>query len=223
MDSAVVGSYPLSVGYHSDYNVGYVDGYGDVDGYDDVGRRRRHPRAPAHAPAPGMARVPNLSPAQLHSLLQAKGLQAIPINPVQDAGHGFTNPTGYSLNATGQRKQPAAFTAAAGIAAGFPWQCIAQVQKGFQLNRLIVDAYLDATGAYAPGFITVDTINVGQRNQVISPGTLTPSIFSPNAFDCGLIFDPAGTGNFILVTGTVKAAAPGAVSISCTGIGGASL
>src|SRR5690606_10214212 len=129
----------------------------------------------------------------------------------------------HQLLSSGQRRLPAAFIQAGGIAAGNAWSVVAQIQRGYQATRILLDARVDATGADASGFIEVQSVNVGQRNQVVSPGQLPISLFLPNTFDAQMLLDPAGTGNFLVLSGIVTAGAPGPVTIRCGAIGAGSL
>ena len=221
MDSSVIGAFPMVGNWGNGGAVsGFddVDGY-DVDGYDEVGRRRRR----HGGGAPGMVRVPNISNDQMQALAKSRGLMLVQMNPNQGGGQGFTSPTGHQLLSSGQRMLPAAFIQAAAVAPGAPWSVVAQIQRGYQATRLLVDSRVDATGADASGFIEVQSVNVGQRNQVVSPGQLPISLFLPNTFDARMLLDPAGTGNFLVLSGIVTAGAPGPITVRCGAIGAGSL
>lgn len=219
MDSSIIGAFPM-VGTWG--NGGAVSGYDDVDGYDvegfdEVGRRRRR------GGGGNMVRVPNITNEQMAALAKARGLMLVSQNPNQGGQQGFTSPTGHQLLSSGQRMLPAAFIQASAVPAGAPWSVVAQIQRGYQATRILVDARVDATGADASGFIEVQSVNVGQRNQVVSPGSLPISLFLPNTFDARMLLDPAGTGNFLVLSGIVTAAAPGPITVRCGSIGAGSL
>lgn len=221
-DSSVIGATWFPGGMVGDVEGADVEGIYDAYG-NEVGRRHRRRGHHAAAPAPGMVRVPNLTDHQLASAAQAKGLMVVPQNTNQAGAQGMTMPGGHLLQASGQRRQPAAFQTAAAIAPGAPWSVVAQIQRGYQATRILVQAVVDATGADANGFNDIQALNVGQRNQVVSPGSLVTSLFLPNTFDAQLLLDPAGSGNFIVISGVISAAAPSAVTVRASAVGASSL
>jgi hypothetical protein len=213
MDSNVIGYYP---------EVSGLSPYGVVSGYDDVsGRHHRHHGHHGHHG--GTVRVPAMTPAQLEAQANARGMMVVPQNQNQGGMRGDTMPTGQMLLASGQRTLFAAFIKAAAVAPGASWTVVAQIQRGFQGSRFLVEAVVDATGADASGFIDVQAFNVGQRNQVVSAGSLTTSLFLPNTFDARVLLDPCGSGNFIAIGGTLAATAPGPCTVKASGVGAASL
>lgn len=201
MDSDVIGSYPM------------VSGPYDVSG--DVGRRHhRH-----HGHHGGGVPASALTPAQLDAIARPQGYQVIPTNPNQAGAAGVAGGFGQTLLPTGQRILPAAFPMQAGITAGSQFSASAQIQRGFQGRRLLVEAFVASSGASAKGFLHVTDVKVGQRTQIVSEGTLSPSIFDPTSFDCYLILDAARTGTVITVNGIIDAAAPGPVNVLVTLLG----
>lgn len=219
MDS-VIGAYPLvGATWGEDGSVGDFDDVGD---FDEVGRRRRRHHGGGGG-APGMMRVPNITNDQMGALAKSRGLMLVSANPNQGGGNGFTAPTGHMLLSSGQRRLPAAFIQASGIAPGNAWSVVAQIQRGYQATRVLVEPVVDATGVDASGFCEVQTLNVGQRNQVVSPGTLSMSLFKRDSFDVTMLLDPAGSGNFIVISGIITAAAPGPVTIRASALGAGSL
>lgn len=227
MDSNVIGAthfpggfvgysgYPMVGGDDGSIAGMDVEGY-FVDGVDEVGRIRRR-RVPPHHPAAQRARA-----------MQTRGPVApnpfqMPANPNQAGRDGHTMPAGQLLLSSGQRTLPAAFTAATAITPGFPWSCTAQIQRGYQATRLLVEATDDTTGADVFSLVTVTSVDVGQRNQIVSPGVLVGGLFRPTSFDVRLILDPAGSGNFIVVGGVSSAAIPNPFTVKVSAVGDASL
>jgi len=203
MDSNVIGATHFPGGF-----VGY-SGYPMVSG--DVGRHhhgRHHHGHHGHHP-------------QAHGPMP-QGFM-MPPNPNQAGRDGHTMPAGQLLLSSGQRTLPAAFTAATAITPGAAWQCVAQIQRGYQATRLLVTATLDSAGTDVFPLVNVTGIDVGQRNQIVSPGVLVNSMFEPTAFDCRVILDPAGSGNFIVISGTSSTAITGEFTVKATAIGDASL
>lgn len=199
MDS-VVGSYPM-VGRHHHHHHGHHGHHGAPSG------------APHGTPAS------QLTPEQLAQLAHRLGFALVPENPNQNGSAGVAAGYGGLLMPTGQRILPAGFASAHAIAPGAPFTLQTQIQRGFQGRRLIVQAFLDASGAEVPGFLEVQDVRVGQRTQVVASGELSPSIFSPFSFDCYMVLDAARTGTIVVVQGLVSASAPSAVTIRGSIIG----
>jgi hypothetical protein len=201
----MVSAYPMVSGANDDIN-----GEWEVIGYDEVGRRHVRHRRTGH-----------------RQVVPPKGgggpMLATPLNPNQGGASAFTMPGQYAIMASGQRKQYAAFTSPTAVAAGAVWTSEADVQKGFQATRIVMEAHVDASGADARGFVRIDTVNVGQRNQSVSPGVFSNSLFDPLAYQLDVLLDPASTGNKIILTGALLAAAPGPCTIKFSAVGGASL
>ena len=145
-----------------------------------------------------------------------------PMNPNQDGSGGYTTAFGQKLLPTGQRRLPAGFVPALGIAASAPWSVTANVQRGFQGQRFVLNAYVASSGADARGFLNIMDLKVNNRTQPVSQGSLSPDIFSALAFGVDFELDPAGSGNIIELLGTVTAGAPSALNIFLTAVGKAS-
>lgn len=195
------------IGYDDD--VGFDDYDDGISGYDDeVGRRGRRR---------GGGGGSGVSVAQLKKLAKQQGLKLVRPNPNAMGGRGATVPGG--ILPTNQRLQPAAFTDANALAAGAAFTLEADVQKGFQLVRLMMQATFDVSGNDASGFVRIQDIKVGTRSQFVSNGLLSMAMFSPFAVRADLSFDPAKTGNNVYIIGYVLSTAPAALSVAAGGIG----
>jgi len=71
----------------------------------------------------------------------------------------------------------------------------AEPQRPFKGQRLVID--IARTGATATGLVTVNVLQVGQDNQLVSAQALPAGGFAPDAFHTVLDLDPATPGIII--------------------------
>ncbi len=98
----------------------------------------------------------------------------------------------------GARLQPLGFGASAFTAtSGNIIALQALPQRPFKGQRLVID--LTRTGATSTGLVTVNRLDVGVVNQLVSSGALSVTAFAATAFDVNMQLDPATPGIAITV------------------------
>ena len=117
----------------------------------------------------------------------------------------------------GVRLQPlglgaTAFTAASGTVLNLT----ALPQRPFKGQRLVID--ITRTGASATGLVTVNRLDIGTVNQLVSSGPLAAAAFAATAFDVNLELDPATPGITITVQLAITVAPAGADRVDCAGV-----
>lgn len=80
----------------------------------------------------------------------------------------------------------------------------AQPQRPFKGQRLVID--ITRTGPTATGLVTVNRLDIGTSNQLVSSGALSAAAFTPQAVDVNLELDPATPGITITVQLAITAA-----------------
>lgn len=193
--------------------ISYDDDVGDDDddGVSGLRDRRRGKKA--------KKRVIQLSDAQLQQIAMKRGMRLVSGNPRAASQFGLT--VGDGIIPTMQRRQPAPFdnTNARAKAPGQSFKLIANVQKGFQMSRLFARAFFSSSGVDAAQFVNLEVIKVGTENQLVSDGTVLLEMFSPYAVRADVTFDPARTGNEVVLAGFIDALAPNPVTIQASCIG----
>lgn len=189
----------------------------DDDGVSGI-RSRRAARGRGRG-ASGTKRVIQLSDAQLAQLAAKRGMRLVSGNPRAASQYGLT--VGDGIIPTMQRRQPAPFdnSNARAKAAGTAFKLVANVQKGFQMSRLFARAFFSSSGVDAAQFVNLEVIKVGTENQLVSDGTVLLEMFSPYAVRADVTFDPARTGNEVVLAGFIDPLAPNPVTIQASCIG----
>lgn len=116
----------------------------------------------------------------------------------------------------GLRLQPlglgaSAFTAASGTTltlTGTP-------QRPFKGQRLVVD--ITRTGASATGLVTINQLNIGTDNQMVSSQGIGAGAFAATAFDVNLQLAPCTPGILVTVQFNISAAPAGADRVDFSG------
>lgn len=107
---------------------------------------------------------------------------------------------------------PVAFLAASGLLLNMT----ARPQRPFKGQRLVLD--VTRTGATATALITVNRIDVGADNQLISSGPLPAAGYQATAIDTNVVFDVAYPGIDITVQLAATVAPAGADRIDVGGM-----
>lgn len=117
----------------------------------------------------------------------------------------------------GARLQPLGFGASAFTAvSGNIIALQALPQRPFKGQRLVID--LTRSGPTSTGLVTVNRLDVGVVNQLVSSGALSVTAFAATAFDVNMELDPATPGIAITVqlATSVIPTAPDRIDFSAT-------